>query len=117
MKKLFKLSLVVVLVVSIGLLMGTGIQAESIRLATTTSTEDSGLLNELLPRFTEETGIEVDVIAIGTGQALEIGRRGDADILMVHAPELEREFVAENYGTKRTYIMYNDFVIVGPPEF
>jgi len=116
MKKLFKLSLVVVLVVSIGLLMGTGIQAESIRLATTTSTEDSGLLNELLPRFTEETGIEVDVIAVGTGQALEIGRRGDADILMVHAPELEREFVAENYGTKRTYIMYNDFVIVGPPE-
>lgn len=116
MKKLLKMSLVIALVIGVGLFMSQGIQAESIRLATTTSTEDSGLLNELLPRFTEETGIEVDVVAVGTGQALEIGRRGDADILMVHAPALEREFVEEGYGTKRTYIMYNDFVIVGPPE-
>ncbi|MGM0414835.1 MAG: substrate-binding domain-containing protein, partial [Bacillota bacterium] len=74
------------------------------------------LLDELLPVFTEETGIEVDVVAVGTGQALEIGRRGDADILMVHAPDLEKEFIEEDYGTKRTYIMYNNFVIVGPPE-
>ncbi|MFN2363556.1 MAG: substrate-binding domain-containing protein, partial [Halarsenatibacteraceae bacterium] len=116
MNKFLSVSLMFLLVIGIGLFMSHGIQAESIRLATTTSTEDSGLLDELLPLFTEEAGIEVDVIAVGTGQALEIGRRGDADILMVHAPELERKFVEEGYGTERTYIMYNDFVIVGPPE-
>ena len=116
LRKFIKMSLVLALVIGIGLFMSHGAQAETIRLATTTSTDDSGLLDELLPVFTEETGIEVDVIAVGTGQALEIGRRGDADILIVHAPNLEREFVEEGYGTERTYIMYNDFVIVGPPE-
>lgn len=116
MKKLVKAGLIFALVVGVGIFMSHGIQAESIRLATTTSTEDSGLLDELLPIFTEETGIEVDVVAVGTGQALEIGRRGDADILMVHAPDLEKEFVEDGYGTERTYIMFNDFVIVGPPE-
>lgn len=85
-------------------------------LATTTSTEDSGLLDDLLPVFEEETGYEVDVIAVGTGQALEIGRRGDADILLVHAPELEEEFVDEGYGTERYPVMYNDFILLGPPE-
>ena len=116
MKKLLKAGLIFALVVGVGIFMSHGIQAESIRLATTTSTEDSGLLDELLPIFTEETGIEVEVVAVGTGQALEIGRRGDADILMVHAPDLEKEFIEDGYGTERTYIMYNDFVIVGPPE-
>ncbi len=115
-RKFIKMSLVLALVIGIGLFMSHGAQAESIRLATTTSIEDTGLLDELLPVFTEETGIEVDVVAVGTGQALEIGRRGDADILMVHAPALEKEFVDDSYGTARTYIMYNDFVIVGPPE-
>ncbi len=108
MKKLVKAGLIFALVVGVGIFMSHGIQAESIRLATTTSTEDSGLLDELLPIFTEETGIEVEVVAVGTGQALEIGRRGDADILMVHAPDLEKEFVEDGYGTERTYIMYND---------
>ena len=116
MKKLLKAGLIFALVVGVGIFMSHGIQAESIRLATTTSTEDSGLLDELLPIFTEETGIEVEVVAVGTGQALEIGRRGDADILMAHAPDLEKEFIEDGYGTERTYIMYNDFVIVGPPE-
>ncbi|MFW5790829.1 MAG: substrate-binding domain-containing protein [Bacillota bacterium] len=116
MRKLLEIGVILVLVIGVGLFAGPGIQAESIRLATTTSTEDSGLLDELLPIFTEETGIEVDVIAVGTGQALEIGRRGDADVVMVHAPDLEKEFVEEGYGTERTYIMYNDFVIVGPTE-
>jgi len=116
MKKLLKAGLIFALVVGVGIFMSHEIQAESIRLATTTSTEDSGLLDELLPIFTEETGIEVEVVAVGTGQALEIGRRGDADILMVHAPDLEKEFIEDGYGTERTYIMYNDFVIVGPPE-
>lgn len=116
MKKLLKAGLIFALVVGVGIFMSHEIQAESIRLATTTSTEDSGLLDELLPIFTEETGVEVEVVAVGTGQALEIGRRGDADILMVHAPDLEKEFIEDGYGTERTYIMYNDFVIVGPPE-
>ncbi|MFO8042109.1 MAG: substrate-binding domain-containing protein [Alkalispirochaeta sp.] len=85
-------------------------------LATTTSTENSGLLSDLLPPFEEEYGVVVDVIAVGTGQALEIGRSGDADVLMVHAPSLEEEFVAQGYGMERVYFMYNDFVLLGPPD-
>ncbi|WP_408955861.1 substrate-binding domain-containing protein [Natroniella sp. ANB-PHB2] len=87
---------------------------EKLTLATTTSTYDSGLLRELIPQFESENGYEVDIIVVGTGQALEIGRRGDADIIFVHAEELEKEFVAEGYGTERTYVMYNDFVVLGP---
>lgn len=83
-------------------------------LATTTSTENSGLLDELLPPFERRHNVVVDVIAVGTGQALEIGRSGDADVLMVHAPELERQFVADGYGVERVYFMYNDFVVLGP---
>ncbi len=86
-----------------------------ITLATTTSTENSGLLEELLPPFEAAHNVIVDVIAVGTGQALEIGRSGDADVLMVHAPALEEEFVAAGYGIERVYFMYNDFVILGPP--
>lgn len=89
-------------------------KANMLRLATTTSTEDSGLLDFLLPLFTKETGIKVEVVAVGTGQALAIGRRGDAHILLVHAPALEAVFVEEGYGTERFYVMYNDFVLVGP---
>ncbi|MCH8026321.1 MAG: substrate-binding domain-containing protein [Chloroflexi bacterium] len=83
-------------------------------LATTTSTDDSGLLDELLPLFEEETGYHVKLIAVGTGRALEMGRRGDADVLLVHAPAAEEEFVAEGYGVNRQRVMHNDFVIVGP---
>jgi tungstate transport system substrate-binding protein len=83
-------------------------------LATTTSTRDTGLLDALLPRFRAETQIDVKVIAVGTGQALEIGRRGDADVLLVHAPEAELAFMAEGHGESRTRIMYNDFVLLGP---
>ncbi len=85
-------------------------------LATTTSTENSGLLAELLPPFEARHNAVVDVIAVGTGQALQIGRSGDADVLMVHAPQLERAFVADGYGIKRVYFMYNDFVLLGPAE-
>jgi len=85
-------------------------------LATTTSTENSGLLAELLPPFEEANNVTVNVIAVGTGQALQIGRSGDADVLMVHAPALEEEFVAEGYGVERVYFMYNDFVVLGPPS-
>lgn len=97
---------------------GTGERQEGRRLllATTTSTENSGLLADLLPPFEEEHGVVVDVIAVGTGQALEIGRSGDADVLMVHAPALEEEFVAQGYGVERVNVMYNDFILLGPPD-
>lgn len=85
-----------------------------ITVASTTSTEQSGLFKHLLPQFTEKTGIQVRVVALGTGQALDMGRRGDADVVFVHAKELEEKFVAEGYGVKRFEVMYNDFVLVGP---
>jgi len=85
-----------------------------LRLATTTSTENSGLLAYLLPEFESETGLRVHVIAVGTGKALRMGRDGDADVLLVHAPEAEIEFVNAGYGGKRHFVMYNDFVLVGP---
>jgi len=85
-----------------------------IRLATTTSTDNSGLLSSLLPAFENKTGYRVHVIAVGTGKALRMGRDGDADVLLVHAPEAEIEFVKSGYGEKRHFVMYNDFVLVGP---
>lgn len=85
-----------------------------LRLATTTSTEASGLLDYLLPYFEEEYGVDVDVVAVGTGQALQLGKDGNADVLMVHARALEDEFMAEGHGVRREDLMYNDFVIVGP---
>ena len=85
-----------------------------ITLSTTTSTQDSGLLNVILPVFTRETGWEVDVIAVGTGAALRMGRDGDADVLLVHARAEENQFVADGYGVRRYDVMYNDFLVVGP---
>ena len=89
-------------------------RADSITMQSTTSTQNSGLLDAILPLFEEETGIEVRVVAVGTGQALENARRGDGDVLLVHAKPDEEAFVAEGYGTERRDVMYNDFVIVGP---
>lgn len=89
---------------------------EFITVASTTSTENSGLFGHILPQFTAETGIEVRVIAQGTGQALETGRRGDADVVFVHARAQEEAFVAEGWGVERFDVMYNDFVIVGPGD-
>jgi tungstate transport system substrate-binding protein len=89
---------------------------EFITVASTTSTENSGLFGHILPIFTAKTGIEVRVIAQGTGQALETGRRGDADVVFVHAKAAEEEFVAEGHGVERLEVMYNDFVIVGPGD-
>ena len=91
-------------------------QAAPLRLATTTSLHDSGLLDYILPGFTAETGIPVQVIAVGTGQALAIAGRGDADAVLVHAPALEAEFLAEGKGVLHTCIAKNRFLIVGPPE-
>lgn len=89
-------------------------QEKSITVSSTTSTEQSGLFGHLLPIFTKQTGIGVKVVAVGTGQALDIGRRGDADVVFVHDPEAERRFVAEGYGVARHPVMYNDFLLVGP---
>lgn len=88
--------------------------AESITVASTTSTEQSGLFGHILPRFTSATGIQVKVVALGTGQALDLGRRGDADVVLVHDRAAEERFVAEGYGVERHDVMYNDFVLVGP---
>jgi tungstate transport system substrate-binding protein len=94
--------------------IGAWAQARSIVVASTTSTEQSGLFGHLLPAFTKATGIEVRVVAVGTGQALDIGRRGDADVLLVHDQAAEEKFVADGFGLKRLPVMYNDFVLVGP---
>jgi tungstate transport system substrate-binding protein len=85
-----------------------------LRLATTTSTRDSGLLEFLLPPFEKRESVEVQVVAVGTGQALELGARGDADLVLVHARTLEDAFVAEGKGTDRRDIMYNDYIVLGP---
>jgi tungstate transport system substrate-binding protein len=85
-----------------------------LRLATTTSTANSGLMDFLLPKFTEETSLEVHLIAVGTGKALRLGREGDVDIVLVHARAAEDEFVDGGYGVDRADVMYNDFIIVGP---
>jgi tungstate transport system substrate-binding protein len=89
-------------------------QQRSIVVASTTSTEQSGLFGFLMPRFTANTGIQVNVVAVGTGQALDIGRRGDADVAFVHDRPAEEKFMAEGFGVKRFDVMYNDFVIIGP---
>jgi tungstate transport system substrate-binding protein len=86
----------------------------SLVMASTTSTEQSGLFAHLLPAFKQATGIETKVVALGTGQALDMGRRGDADVLFVHDQAAEEKFVAEGFGVKRFPVMYNDFVLVGP---
>jgi tungstate transport system substrate-binding protein len=89
-------------------------QERSITVASTTSTEQSGLFGHLLPRFTAKTGIRVNVVAVGTGQALDVGRRGDADVVFVHDKAAEEKFLAEGFGVKRFEVMYNDFVVIGP---
>jgi tungstate transport system substrate-binding protein len=89
-------------------------QQRYITVASTTSTEQSGLFRHLLPLFEKKTGIQVRVVALGTGQALDMGRRGDADVVFVHAQPLEEKFVNEGHGVRRLAVMYNDFVLVGP---
>ncbi|VXC58860.1 extracellular solute-binding protein [Massilia sp. 9I] len=87
---------------------------EVIRLSTTTSTENSGLLKALLPAFEAKTNTKVSVISVGTGKALELGKNGDVDVTLVHARQLEDKFVAEGWGVDRRDVMYNDFIVVGP---
>jgi tungstate transport system substrate-binding protein len=90
--------------------------ADRLRLATTTSTDNSGLLSVLIPPFEEKFDMKVDIIAVGTGAALKLGENGDADLLLVHAPAREEAFIAAGYGVNRRSVMYNDFIIIGPKD-
>ena len=113
-------ALLILVLSSLFVWSGTSLSAEPnnkiIKMATTTSTENSGLLKYLLPKFTQATGYDVHVIAVGTGKALRMGQDGDVDVVLVHARPAEDRFVAEGYGEKRFGVMYNDFVIIGPPN-
>ena len=89
---------------------------QSILLVSTTSTQDSGLLDVLLPAFTEQTGYQVQLIAVGSGQALKLGEQGNADVILLHSPTAEKEFMGKGFGIDRRLVMHNDFVIIGPPS-
>jgi tungstate transport system substrate-binding protein len=104
--------------IALALVMSVPARAQDryIVMASTTSTEQSGLFAHLLPAFKQATGIDVRVVALGTGQALDTGRRGDADVLFVHDQAAEEKFVAEGFGLQRRPVMYNDFVLVGPKD-
>ena len=105
-----------IFLVALFALAGAAAQAQDrfITIASTTSTEQSGLFGFLLPMFEKESGIKVRVVALGTGQALDLARRGDADVVFVHAKAAEEKFLAEGHGVKRYPVMYNDFVLIGP---
>lgn len=110
MKKLFFRTITACLLISTSMTCF----AQNLVMASTTSTEQSGLFQHLLPEFKKSTGVDVKVVALGTGQALDMGRRGDADILFVHDQVAEEKFVADGFGIKRLPVMYNDFVLIGP---
>ena len=112
MMSIFRRGILPMLLAAVGL--PAMAQERSITVASTTSTEQSGLFGHILPTFTRETGIAVRVVALGTGQALDVGRRGDADIVFVHDRAAEERFVAEGFGGPRRHVMFNDFVITGP---
>ncbi|MCH4888995.1 tungsten ABC transporter substrate-binding protein [Acidaminobacter sp. JC074] len=114
MKKFLAAALIMCLILTT--FMGCQQEERRLILATTTSTQNSGLLDHIIPDFEEKTGIDVDVIAVGTGAALQMGRDGEADALLVHAKSAEEEFIAEGHGVSRSDVMYNDFVIVGPKD-
>jgi len=109
-----RLLLAAVLALTTGFVGAASAQDKSIVVASTTSTQDSGLFGYLLPIFKAKTGIDVKVVAQGTGQALDTARRGDADVVFVHARAAEEKFLAEGFGVKRFPVMYNDFVLIGP---
>ena len=118
-RKIDQMILLSGVIVSLLFITGTtSVQAQekTIILATTTSTQDSGLLDVLNPIFEKKTGYFVKTIAVGSGQAMAMGQKGEADVLLVHSPEAEKKFIAEDYGINRRIIMHNDFIIVGPPE-
>jgi tungstate transport system substrate-binding protein len=109
-----KKTLAILLVVMILTSCQPGSQNKSLLLVSTTSTQDSGLLDVLLPAFTAKTGYSVQLVATGSGQALKIGEQGNADVILLHSPAAEKEFVSNGFGIDRRLVMHNDFVIVGP---
>jgi tungstate transport system substrate-binding protein len=125
MMKMFKNSKTVAVLIAAFLLFALGAsdvlaaktepKQKNIILATTTSTQDSGLLDVLIPIFEKETGYFVKTIAVGSGQAMAMGQKGEADVLLVHSPDAEKKFMAEGNGVNRRLVMHNDFIIVGPP--
>ena len=112
--KLRKLRSIIVAFLLVFTLIGTAGAVEVLRMATTTSTDNTGLLDYLAKLLLEQKGIELQWVAVGTGKALEYGRNGDVDVLLVHAPDVEKKFVADGWGVNRRQVMYNDFIIVGP---
>ncbi len=116
MKRIFPVALAAALAGGLTLALSLPAQADdtSIILQSTTSTANSGLYDHLLPKFSEKTGITVNVVAVGTGQAIKNAQNGDGDVLLVHAKPAEERFVADGFGVKRFDVMYNDFIIVGP---
>lgn len=114
--KLFKLSKAVLSGFGAALLAASALaaQAETLTMASTTSTEQSGLFSHLLPAFRQASGIDIKVVAVGTGQAIDMAKRGDADVLFVHDTAAEEKFVAEGFAARRFPVMYNDFVLIGP---
>jgi len=118
MKRMTGTKIILWALVSLFILIGSSTvlaQTKTIILSTTTSTQDSGLLDVLIPIFEKNTGYFVKTIAVGSGQAMAMGQKGEADVLLVHSPAAEKKFVAEGYGINRRIIMHNDFVIIGPP--
>ncbi len=119
MKRMIGSKIILWTFVSLFILIGSSTvlaQTKTVILATTTSTQDSGLLDVLIPIFEKNTGYFVKTIAVGSGQAMAMGQKGEADVLLVHSPAAEKKFVAEGYGINRRLVMHNDFIIVGPPE-
>ena len=119
MKRIYKIQILITAIICALLLPSwTPVQAQekNIILATTTSTQDSGLLDVLLPIFEKKTGYFVKTIAVGSGQAMTMGQKGEADVLLVHSPDAEKKFVAGGYGIHRRLVMHNDFIVVGPGE-
>jgi tungstate transport system substrate-binding protein len=98
-------------------LCATMLNASELKMATTTSTDNTGLLDELAPLYKQDTGVDLKWVAVGTGNALKLGQNCDVDVLFVHAPPLEKKYVADGYGVDRTPVMYNDFVIIGDPMY
>ena len=116
MKKWSYIGLFCLFFILSSLLIPATAQQKNIILATTTSTQDSGLLDVLLPIFEKKTGYFVKTIAVGSGQAMAMGQKGEADVLLVHSPDAEKKFIAEGYGINRRLIMHNDYIVVGPSE-
>ncbi len=114
LKRAFSPLVIAAVLVFLGVTALAGASPKSVILATTTSTQDSGLLDVLIPLFEKESGYFVKTIAVGSGQAMAMGKKGEADVLLVHSPDAEKKFMAEGDGVNRRLIMHNDFVIVGP---